>query len=384
MKHPSKMNFLIVDDMDNMRRSIRAMLRLINFGREFFEAQNGLDAWNYLENPDNTIDFIISDYNMPQMTGTELLHRIRMSPKYRDIPFLMVTADTNMEIVAEAAEHDVDGYMTKPFVTATLEQKIQELLNQAKNPDALTLSLRAIRDLKEKGDIEGAIAEAKKAVTAHQQSSRPLRELGLLFMGKKDLKNAMNCFERSTDLNRLDVVSYHCLGQILFHLGRIDKATDNYARAMEISPRHADRALNFADLLLGQRKYREAEKVLKLVLRTNPDIETKERIADTCRNNKLPALAVKAYRAILKENPDRFYLTGNLGIALQMKGDNNEAIKALEQAVEIAGTNVELLLSLAQAYLDINKLIRADKWASQVLKIDPENQRAREILDKCL
>ncbi len=384
MKSPSQMNFLIVDDMDNMRRSVRAMLRLIDFGRDYFEAANGFEAWKYLEKGEHTIDFVISDYNMPHMSGTELLSRIRATPKFRDIPFLMITAETNMEIVAEAAENDVDGYMTKPFVTATLEQKIKELLKKVQNPDAQTLHLRRIRALKEKGNINGAIAEAKKAIALAGNASRPMRELGLLFLEKKDLRNAMNCFERSTENNRLDVVSYHCLGHIYYTLGKIDKAIDNYAKAMNISPRHSDRALSFADLLLGQKKIKEAEKVLKLVLKFNPDISIIERIADTCRTNGLPDLAVRAYRAVLKLDPDRFYITGKLGIALQLKGDLNEAISALEQALEVTSNNAEMLLALAQAYLDTDRIIRADRLATQALKIDPESKKARQILDKCL
>ena len=103
-KSLKKMNFLVVDDMDNMRRSIRAMLQIINYGKKIYEAPNGQVAWEILGKYGESIDFIISECAMPVMSGTELLHRIRLDKKLRNIPFLMITAEANMGVVAEAAE----------------------------------------------------------------------------------------------------------------------------------------------------------------------------------------------------------------------------------------------------------------------------------------
>ena len=379
------MTFLIVDDVDNMRRSIRAMLKLINYGTEFYEAANGRDAWKVLEKDDVSIDFIISDYNMPHLSGTELLNLVRSKREMRDIPFLMITAEANMDVVAEAAEHDVDAYMTKPFVTATLEQKINELLERASNPDTLTKHLIAARDLEEKGDIDGAIAEAKKATEAKTQSSRPFRELGRLFMKKSELKKAQLCFEKAIELNRLDVTSFHYLGQIFYRQGHIDKAMDNFSKAMAISPRHSDRALNFAKLLMKKDKLAEAEKVVRLVLRNNQDdIDLKEEIADMCNENGLYEVAIKTYRDVLKEDPERYYLNKKIGIAFHRMGDENEAAKVLEKAAQKLTEDVELLMLIANIYLDLKLPMRADNWANKVIRIDPAHEEAKKILKQCL
>ncbi|MEJ2691378.1 MAG: response regulator, partial [Deltaproteobacteria bacterium] len=176
------MNFLVVDDMDNMRHSIRAMLKLIGYGENIFEAGNGKEAWNLLDQEEDQIHFVISDWNMPIMTGTELLNRMRADRRFRDIPFLMITAEANKEIVAEAAENDVDAYLTKPFVTVSLEKKIESLIQSATNPEPLAIHLSNARNLEEVGDIDGAIAEARLAADASDRSSRPLRELGRLYL----------------------------------------------------------------------------------------------------------------------------------------------------------------------------------------------------------
>ena len=385
MKAPAKMNFLIVDDVDNMRRSIRAMLKLINYGKVFYEAANGKEAWKILDEEECRVDFIISDYKMPHMSGTELLNLIRANKKYRDIPFLMITAETNMEVVAEAAEHDVDAYMTKPFVTASLEQKIQELLAKTQNPDALTIHLRKVRDLKEKGDIDGAIAEANKALEINKMTSRPYRELGQLYLKKADMKNALLNFKKATDLNTLDVVSYDFMGQIFYRLGEIPRAVESFSRAVEISPRHADRALKFANLLLKQKKTKEAEKVFRLIIRNNPDaLDLKEDIAHTCLEQGLYDLAVKTYKDVIKHDPERVYLNKKLGIAMFHRGDTGDATSLLETTIEKMGEDIEVMLTLAKAYCDTKMWIRADKWATKVIRLDPENKAAKEIQDKCL
>ncbi|MEA2084289.1 MAG: tetratricopeptide repeat protein [Thermodesulfobacteriota bacterium] len=385
MKDPGKMNFLIVDDMDNMRRSIRAMLKLINYGRNHYEAVNGREAWHFIEKGKYPIDFIISDYNMPVMSGTELLNKLRGSKKWRDIPFLMVTANANIEVVAEAAEHEVDGYLTKPFVTGSLEQKIKELLAVASNPSPFAIHIKTARDLLEAGDFGKAAVELTHAITANPRSSRPYRELGRIFLKSGDYSKALAAFQKAVSINRIDVTSFHHMGQIYCKLGKIDDAMENYTRAMEISPRNSDRAIKFARLLLDKNRKVEAEKILKLVIRNlTDDFDLKEDIAEICMKNGLYALAVRVYREILKQDPDRFYLNRLLGISLYCERNVSEAATILEKAAEKNEEDIELMLYLARAYLDMGIPLRADKWAAKVVRIDPKNEMAKDILDKVM
>jgi CheY-like chemotaxis protein len=382
---PRLMNFLIVDDQDNMRRSIRAMLKLINYGKELFEAPNGREAWELLTANETKIDFVISDYAMPFMKGTELLSRIRSHNTFRDTPFLMITAEANKEVVAEAAEHDVDAYLTKPFVTASLEHKIDELLAKAQNPDPLTLHLRLARDLEEKGNIPAAIEEAKKASAANPRSSRPFRELGRLTLRAGDMPNALKCFQKAIEINRMDVTSYHYLGQIFYRQGEIDKAIGYFAQAMEISPRHSARAIKFARLLAKKGDSMEVGKVLRLIVKNNQgDADIQEEIAEVAMDQGLFVLAIKCYRSLLKDQSDNLLINKKLGIALQKNGTYNEAILHLEKAASKYGEDLDLLLSLAQAFLAMDMLIRADKWATIAHRLYPDNPEAKIILDKCL
>lgn len=379
------MNFLVVDDMDNMRRSVRAMLKLINYGKSIFEAPNGREAWKHLNSPDqDPIDFVICDQNMPHMKGTELLNTMRKEKSLRHIPFLMITAEANTEVVAEAAEHDVDAYLTKPFVTASLEAKIDELLNNLYNPDKATILLREAAVVEGQGDIAKAMKLIQAAATLKPGLSRPHRELGRLYLKLKQVPDAVKEFSIAIDINRLDVTSYHYLGQLYFHQGKIDQAIRAYSSAMDISPRHTDRAFKFVELLVKKKEFQKAEKILKIVLRHNGEnIKILEQISTIASKHNFNDLAVRCYKTILKHSPRQLSIHKCLGIQLQKQGKYNEASIYLERAVVKFHQDTELLLSLAKCHLDMGRLIMADKWAAKVTQLDPENTEARHILSQC-
>ncbi|BCS87405.1 chemotaxis response regulator CheY [Pseudodesulfovibrio sediminis] len=124
MSYDKNMRVLVVDDFSTMRKIIKNILRQIGF-TNIVEADDGSTAWEVL-NKDN-IDFIVSDWNMPTMSGIELLRKVRGSEEYADIPFLMVTAEAQQENIIEAVQAKVSNYIVKPFTPETLGQKIDKI-----------------------------------------------------------------------------------------------------------------------------------------------------------------------------------------------------------------------------------------------------------------
>ncbi len=121
------MRVLVVDDFSTMRKILKNILRQLGF-ENIVEADDGTTAWEVL-NKDN-IEFIVSDWNMPQMTGMELLRKVRGSEEYADIPFLMVTAEAQQENIIEAVQAKVSNYIVKPFTPETLGEKIDKIFNK--------------------------------------------------------------------------------------------------------------------------------------------------------------------------------------------------------------------------------------------------------------
>lgn len=127
MATDTKMRILVVDDFSTMRRIIKNILRQLGF-TNIVEADDGSTAWDTL-NKDN-IDFVISDWNMPQMSGIELLRKVRGSEEFADMPFLMVTAEAQQENIIEAVQAKVSNYIVKPFTAETLGQKIDKIFDK--------------------------------------------------------------------------------------------------------------------------------------------------------------------------------------------------------------------------------------------------------------
>ncbi len=121
------MRILVVDDFSTMRRIVKNILKQLGF-TNVVDADDGSTAWEILNK--DKIDFIISDWNMPKMSGIELLRKVRASEEFADIPFLMVTAEGQQENVIEAVQAGVSNYIVKPFTPETFEQKIKKIFEK--------------------------------------------------------------------------------------------------------------------------------------------------------------------------------------------------------------------------------------------------------------
>jgi two-component system chemotaxis response regulator CheY len=121
------MKFLVVDDFSTMRRIIRNLLKELGF-TNVDEAEDGVAALAKLKG--GAFEFVVSDWNMPNMTGIELLRAIRSDPELKHLPVLMVTAEAKKENIIEAAQAGASGYVVKPFTAATLDEKLGKILQK--------------------------------------------------------------------------------------------------------------------------------------------------------------------------------------------------------------------------------------------------------------
>ncbi len=120
--------FLVVDDFSTMRRIVRNLLKESGFS-ECDEAEDGVVALQKLRT--TNFDFVVSDINMPNMNGFQLLAEIKKDEKLKHIPVLMVTAEARKEDIVLAAQQGAAGYIVKPFTKATLEEKVTHILKKS-------------------------------------------------------------------------------------------------------------------------------------------------------------------------------------------------------------------------------------------------------------
>ena len=121
------LRFLVVDDFATMRRIVRNLLKDLGFNN-VEEAEDGQDALNKLQQ--STVDFVISDWNMPNMDGLQLLTEIRNTAAWKSMPVLMVTAEAKKENIIAAAQAGASGYVVKPFTAAILEEKLNKIFEK--------------------------------------------------------------------------------------------------------------------------------------------------------------------------------------------------------------------------------------------------------------
>ena len=127
MSNPADLKYLIVDDFSTMRRIVRGLLKEMGCNNAE-EAEDGSVALNMLKN--SKFDFVVSDINMPVMNGFELLSAVKADASLKHLPVLMVTAEARKEDIVRAAQDGAAGYIVKPFTKATLEEKVQKIMQK--------------------------------------------------------------------------------------------------------------------------------------------------------------------------------------------------------------------------------------------------------------
>jgi len=127
MSNPADLKFLIVDDFSTMRRIVRGLLKEMGC-ENAEEAEDGAVALAALKA--QKFDFVVCDINMPNMNGFDFLKAVRADESLKHIPVLMVTAEARKEDIVLAAQTGASGYIVKPFTKATLEEKVQKIVQK--------------------------------------------------------------------------------------------------------------------------------------------------------------------------------------------------------------------------------------------------------------
>ncbi len=128
----AKTRVLIVDDMLTMRKIVSKACKDIGF-TDLTEAADGQLGWDQLNSAEPPIGLVISDWNMPNCSGLDLLKRVRADSRFKSIPFVLLTAESESHQVAEAVKSGVDNYIVKPFTADTLKQKLEDTYKKTAN-----------------------------------------------------------------------------------------------------------------------------------------------------------------------------------------------------------------------------------------------------------
>ncbi|MFP3927628.1 MAG: response regulator [Desulfobacteraceae bacterium] len=378
----NKMTVLIADDSFNMCQSISGMLKVVGYGGRFLFAHNGQEALDVLAK--ESVDLVLLDYNMPVMSGAEVLTQIRMDRRFRELPVIMVTAEAYRDYVAEMGESEIDAYILKPLTVKVLQEKVAQVIQKANNPPPMVAYLKEARRHEDEGDLESAIQAARKAAAENPKASRPLRELGYFHLKRAELDQAEKFLQGAVRRNYMDVLAFHYLGELYLERDDIAKAAHYLDKAMKISPRQLGRGIRFGKVLVQRSMLEKAREVFDKVLSLPAATpEVKEEVADFCLEHGFSSYGLKLMETLAEDQPRRADLCYKMGRVLLDEGEKLRAVYYLSRAADLDKTDIEVRLTLARLYLDMKKPLLAEKPLLQIMDIDRGNQEAQELLRKC-
>ncbi|MBU2550222.1 MAG: tetratricopeptide repeat protein [Proteobacteria bacterium] len=380
VKNPDKFRVLVVDDKAPMRRTIRNMLRALGF-TNIREASDGREALKRIRG--ETFDFVFSDWHMPHLTGVDLLRSLREDDNFRTLPFIMVTASVEEEMVAEVIEADVDGYIIKPFKMETLKEKVIEILTAKFMPSPLESQLQ-VAEICIKGRSFGrAHEEIDKAARISPNNPRVHFARGQLFEAQGRLDLAERSYAQSWSAGPKYIKAMEKLSEVFEKRGKADEALMVLKKACELSSRNPDRLTRLGMLHLMAGHANEARESFGQALKLDPgNGERQTAIGEAYMKQGLHQDAEVMFKASIESDPYDVFKYNRLGIACRQQKKFEEAIGYYQKALEIDPDEKYLHYNLALAYVGAGKKSEADKCLGQAIRLDPEFQEALEVRSK--
>ncbi len=261
-----KLSILVVDDFPNMRRTIKNMLHSLGYFKitEAGDGDEAMETIDRLYTTPSRVQLVILDWNMPRVHGIDVLRFIRQSPRHMvHVSVLMVTAENWAEEIIEAAEDNVDGYIIKPFVANTLEEKIKQILDRRYKPTKLEQLFREGIILLNKKENAKAKAKFEELLAQNPNSPRSLRELAKIAVADGDSAKAEELLKKALEINKEYAKAMQDLGAIYSKDGREDEGIKLLEDAVKVSPRHGDRLALLGNLYFKKGRYKDVIDLLE-------------------------------------------------------------------------------------------------------------------------
>jgi two-component system chemotaxis response regulator CheY len=385
---------LVVDDHLSIRRMIRSFLMQNDIKTDnILMADDGDTALEIVEDMKEDLGFVLLDLGMPRLSGMEVLKKLRSDNDTRNIPVLIVTAETQTHIVLQTLENGANGYLTKPFSANDLAEKVRNIL---KPPEYVRQMATAEAFIE-----QGKYLKAQKLleiVLAEKPGSPGVRMLiGVVHERLGEREKAQEFYEDAVSLNPRFLKAINNLASFHIQSENHEEALKALRRADEISPDMPDRKITIGKINLKQGNVDEAKAAFKKAVEIDPDrceeiasiyMKKGDTRAATEFLNKSVA-ARKRYGELSKDEIADYIVQYNK-VGIQFRKDNKweEAIESYKSALEVDHSNVILHYNLGKAYMKGRRIAEAKKYISLAgklnLKSDEPDKEITELVKKVL
>ncbi len=375
--------FLLVDENDRMRRITRNVLERIGY-ENILEAGSGEIALETLQN--SKVDLVICEAVMNEMPGMDVLRTVRDNDEFQATAFIMISAEKDHAVVAEAGEGDVDAYVLKPFTVQFIQDKIRQVMDFRRTPSPLKIHLDLGLVYVQNRQYDQAYSEFEKALDINPNSPRVLMALGKVKESTGRLDEAMQLYHKAVKLSPQFIKGYDALAAIYEGQGDLETAARYLKQAAVISPRNAERQIRLGQALIKTGNKHDATKVLNLAMKVAK--ESCSKIVRQIGDAYIEAGMMEEAQGILVEglalNPKDLHLYNRLGIAYRKQKKFREAMKNYEQALKIDVNNENLYYNLGRACHDAGEWDKSAEAMKKALEIYPDFEEAKIFIKQVL
>ena len=331
MPHQRSLTFLLVD---SDFASLKTETRILNdMGyNDIIQAENGTEAWPMLKH--YKVDFVISAWDLPEMSGLALLKLIRTDLENNIIPVVLIVEQITREQVIEAGEAGVSDLLVHPISPDIFRKKIQSVIEIDLDPKHIEVEkhYEQGRKLMKEGRYEEALTSFKRILSVFE-NAEIYYNMGYINTAQGKYNEAILCFRKATQIDQTFARAYRMMGKVYIKLGQTKKAEKALERAAEI--------------YLDKNMDRNAEQIL---------------------------------HEVAKLNPKTINVYNSLGIIYRRQQKYAEAVKQYKKAIKVSPNDENIYYNLSRVYLASKDLICAEKAVLRALKINPEFAEAKELL----
>ncbi|MBU0991286.1 MAG: tetratricopeptide repeat protein [Proteobacteria bacterium] len=324
-------SILLVDDNHIALKELTNILRYVNY-ENIDQAKSGNEAWTLLKN--NTYDCIITSWDMPDMSGLALLKIIRKEDRYTDTPFFLThSAFTKLKVI-QAGQAGVTGLIVRPYDLENVTLKMDQIAHIEKDPD--------ISDKTQKYEAGLALIEEKKFdhaleifenLITQSESAEYWYNIGFIKTSQEKYGEAIQAFQKATQLNRLFVKAFEAMGRTYHLMGKKDDAIKCLQKAAHI---HMEKG----------------------------EIENAEDLLNE----------------VLEINPDTLNVFNSLGVLYRKKGKLKKALEQYLKALKIHPKEPHILYNVGRLYVDMKNFDKAKIFFAKAIKYNPDFKEAKEVL----
>jgi len=377
------LNVLVVDDMPAIRRMLKQMLLLLGVNGRIGEANDGVEAWDILQHI--PYDLVICDINMPRMNGLELLRVMRANPRYETTPFLMITGEVSDDVVAVAAESEVDSYLLKPFQAAALESRILEIIRKKLHPSGGEGVFLQAQKLKMNGQPEQALQLLDRLIKPpYKKQAKTFSLAGECFLALGDYQQAEELFTQAREVNPKYLKTYQNLAALLEERGRLEEARECLEEARALSPLNTERLFHLGQLCLRTGQQEEAQQYLRQCLKNGHTFVNSHRqeAGEVFLQAGLSAEAENLFTQSLQEDPQNLHLYNRLGIALRQQQKHREALACYQKALKVDPKSEKIYYNLGILYFDLGEKEKSLDAFKKALRLRPKFPEALDFVKR--